>query len=44
MARFGLLFLNEGSWLDSQLVTADWVAESTRAHVRRERGGGYGYM
>lgn len=44
MARFGLLFLNEGRWQDAQLITADWVAESTRAHVQRERGGGYGYM
>jgi len=44
MARFGLLFLNEGRWRDSQLIPADWVAESTRAHVQRERGGGYGYM
>lgn len=44
MARFGLLFLNEGRWRDSQLVPADWVAESTRAHIQRERGGGYGYM
>jgi len=44
MARFGLLFLNEGRWQDNQLVPADWVAESTRPHLERERGGGYGYM
>mgnify|MGYP003640144082 CR=1 FL=1 len=42
MARFGLLFLNEGRWQDNQLVPADWVAESTRPHLERERGGDYG--
>jgi CubicO group peptidase (beta-lactamase class C family) len=28
-ARFGLLFLNEGSWQGDQVVPRDWVVEST---------------
>ena len=33
MARFGLLFLNQGRWNGRQLVPASWVAEATRVHV-----------
>lgn len=29
-ARFGLLYLNQGRWGDTQLVPADWVAATTR--------------
>ena len=32
MARFGLLYLNEGSWKKSQIITAGWVQNSTQAH------------
>ena len=31
MAKLGLLFLNNGNWRGAQLVSANWVAESTRA-------------
>ncbi|MEP3112560.1 serine hydrolase [Nisaea sp.] len=44
LARFGLLFLNEGKWSDQQIIPASWVAESTRSYSARKRGGGYGYM
>ena|SRR5690606_3053426 len=27
--KFGLLFLNHGNWKGNQLISADWVAEST---------------
>jgi CubicO group peptidase (beta-lactamase class C family) len=30
MARFGLLYLNHGVWEGKQVVSSDWVAESTR--------------
>ena len=30
MARFGLLMLRGGKWGERQVVSADWVAESTR--------------
>lgn len=29
MARFGLLMLNDGNWGGTQIVSADWVKEST---------------
>lgn len=44
-ARFGQLFANGGHWKGKQVVPAAWVAESTRAHSRTNRGNrGYGYM
>jgi CubicO group peptidase (beta-lactamase class C family) len=33
LARFGLLFLNKGTWEGKQLVSADWVEQATRAQV-----------
>ena len=35
MARFGLLYLREGTWGDSQIISSDWVRESTATHVPR---------
>jgi len=46
MAKFGQLYLDRGRWGNRQLVTADWVAASTRpagGHVH-ETYGGYGYL
>jgi len=33
LARFGLLFLNEGNWAGKQLVPASWIREATRVQV-----------
>ena len=44
MARFGLLFLREGRWQDQQIVSSDWVRESTASYSKRGKDGGYGYM
>jgi CubicO group peptidase (beta-lactamase class C family) len=44
LARFALLYLNEGSWAGRQIVPQDWVAESTRAYSRSAFGPGYGYL
>ena len=33
MARFGVLYLNGGSWQGKQIVPKDWVKESTRVQV-----------
>jgi CubicO group peptidase (beta-lactamase class C family) len=44
MARFGLLFLRQGQWRGSQVVPADWVAESTASYSEAGESGGYGYL
>jgi CubicO group peptidase (beta-lactamase class C family) len=33
MARLGLLMVRHGNWSGKQIITADWVAESTRLKV-----------
>jgi CubicO group peptidase (beta-lactamase class C family) len=43
MAKFGLLYLNNGLWGKRQLVPADWVAESTSKHSVVQ-GVDYGYL
>jgi CubicO group peptidase (beta-lactamase class C family) len=44
LARFGLLFLREGRWRERQIITPDWIRESTAAYSRRGVDSGYGYM
>ena len=44
LARFGLLFLREGRWQNRQIISADWVRESTASYSQRGIDGGYGYM
>lgn len=46
MARFGLLYLNEGRWGDARVLPAAWVEASRQEHSREGvwEGGGYGYM
>ncbi|MHC5065424.1 MAG: serine hydrolase domain-containing protein [Planctomycetota bacterium] len=44
LARFGLLCVRKGRWQDMQLVSQDWVAESTMSYSDAGRSGGYGYM
>jgi CubicO group peptidase (beta-lactamase class C family) len=43
LARFGLLYLQEGKWNDVQIVPPSWVLESTRSHSTSPDYG-YGYM
>jgi CubicO group peptidase (beta-lactamase class C family) len=46
MAKIGQLYLDQGRWNGEQIVSAEWVAESTREHVYAGRGElaeGYGY-
>lgn len=48
MAKFGLLYLNDGEWQGTQVVPAHWVRKSIQKHVdfRRQTPGvvGYGYL
>lgn len=44
LARFGLLFLEEGRWDSRQVLPADWVRESTRLHADIGVFGGFAYM
>lgn len=41
MARFGLLFLNNGQWEGQRLISADWIKKATAPSVPNVN---YGYM
>jgi CubicO group peptidase (beta-lactamase class C family) len=48
MAQFGLLYLNEGDWFGTQIISEEWYHESTIKQVERyspfeEIENGYGY-
>jgi len=43
MAKFGLLFLNNGTWDDQQVVSSDWVKNSSQG-PSTPYGGSYGYQ
>ena len=45
MAKIGQLFLDDGAWNGTQIVSKDWVQEATRSSVLAEADGtGYGYQ
>ena len=45
MAAVGRLYLNGGAWNGSQLIPAEWIAESTKEQSRcTEWGMSYGYL
>ena len=46
MAIIGQLYLNGGIWAGRQIVSAEWIAESTREHSRCNQWGNlaYGYL
>lgn len=45
MARLGQLYLSGGVWQGRQIVSSEWVAESTREHARWQRQNlPYGYL
>ena len=43
MARFGLLYLHNGSWNDEQIVSEEWIANSTNSYWNLGDGRHYGY-
>jgi len=44
MAKFGYLFLNEGKWEGEQIISSEWVKNSTSTHHYFSETGGYGYQ
>jgi CubicO group peptidase (beta-lactamase class C family) len=44
LARFGLLFLNDGDWEGDQLVPASWVQQSIQPQLPADDGYDYGYF
>jgi CubicO group peptidase (beta-lactamase class C family) len=43
MAKIGYLYLNHGMWEGKQIVSANWIAESTRVHAQTGSDSDYGY-
>lgn len=46
LARFGLLYLRNGKWKNQQIVSGDWIKESTKPYsdTRKTYVDGYGYL
>jgi CubicO group peptidase (beta-lactamase class C family) len=46
MARFGVLYLNNGNWRGTQIIPAEWISESLTMYSVLDStfGVGYGYM
>ncbi|MFX0091478.1 MAG: serine hydrolase domain-containing protein [Candidatus Hodarchaeota archaeon] len=44
MAKFGYLYLNNGTWDEEQLVPADWVTKSTGKFIAIDSYTEYGYQ
>ncbi|UCF04571.1 MAG: serine hydrolase [bacterium] len=46
MARFGLLYLRQGAWIDRSIIPGEWVRVSRQAYskVPDRAGSGYGYL
>ena len=44
MAKFGYLFLNGGVWNGEQVISEEWVEESTKDHASPSWADGYGYQ
>jgi hypothetical protein len=43
MAKIGYLYLNHGMWDGKQIVSANWIADSTRVHIQTGSDSDYGY-
>ena len=41
MARFGLLFLNQGKWIDQQIISEEWIQKAIEPSTPNAN---YGYM
>jgi CubicO group peptidase (beta-lactamase class C family) len=43
MARFGMLYMNEGKWGNEQIIQAQWVKETLTAYTPKTERYGFGY-
>ncbi|MFX1403808.1 MAG: serine hydrolase domain-containing protein [Promethearchaeota archaeon] len=43
MAKYGFLYLHKGRWEQQQVISEEWVVESTQMHTMFCPGYGYGY-
>jgi len=44
MAKFGYLFLKNGRWHDQQVISPEWIEDSTRKQIENHETYGYGYQ
>ncbi len=44
MAKFGFLYLNNGTWDGEQIISADWVQASVQSYSLLNQYHGYGYQ
>lgn len=44
LGRLGYLFLKGGKWKDQQILSAEWVSESTQKQINNTETYGYGYQ
>ncbi|MFX1319212.1 MAG: serine hydrolase domain-containing protein [Promethearchaeota archaeon] len=44
MAKFGLLYLNDGEWDGTQIISSNWVHQSQHSPAHPWAGTGYGYQ
>ncbi len=44
MAKIGLLVMNNGKWQDNQIVSQEWILESTQPRVHESEFFDYGYQ
>jgi len=44
MAKIGWLYLNKGHWDDQQIISENWIEDSTRKHINATTYDGYGYQ
>ena len=44
LARFGLLYLQQGYWRRQSVIAPHWIGVSTTAHAQTPSGSGFGYL
>ena len=44
MARFGYLYLNQGYWDGQQIISPEWIQQSTSSQIHTGMGLDYGYF